>query len=159
MLFLTLCKPPLLHAPPCAANQWGPVQGRPASHLLPHSPFRHSLLHWFYTRHLRGIYIRHPPAFLPRTSCSSAKVVVGGLRSWVRLYGYAWHTWALLSDGAERVVMSRWSGRVRQAHCWPYPSSCFITTVLILICISITASQHSELMGWNDVYLFIKLLF
>lgn len=75
-MFLTLCIWPHRRAPPCAASQWGPGQGRPAAHLPPHSPFRHSLLHWFYARHLRGIYIRHQPASSQCASCSSSKAAV-----------------------------------------------------------------------------------
>lgn len=134
-MVLTLCIRPLHRGPPCAASQWGPGQGRPATHLPPHSPFRHSLLHWFYARHLRGIYIRHQPMSPQWTSCSSSKAVMGGCWKLIGLQDYAsaWdsaHRWSWWGGGR--------SGRVRQAHDRPYPLSCFMATVLN----GITPSLH-----------------
>ena len=144
--YLTLRIRPHRCAPPCAASQWEPGQGRPAAHLPPHTPFRHSLLRWFYARHLRGIYIRHQPASSQCTSCSSSKAVMvveeeeeeGGLWRRVELLERG----NLLSGGADGV--GGWLGRVRRAHGRPYPLSCFMTTVLNGAWTSITASCHSE---------------
>ncbi len=148
IFFLTLCIRPHRRAPPCAASRWGPGQGRPASHLPPHSPFRHSLLHWFYARHLRGIYIRHQPVSSRCTSCSSSKAVVedvvGGLWRWMRLHGFA-SMWGLCSQGALMGWwVGGWSGRVRRAHSRPYPLSCLMVTVLNGMWTPITASCRSE---------------
>lgn len=127
---------PHRRAPPCAASQWGPGQGRPASHLPPRSPFRHSLLHWFYARHLRGISIIHQPVSSQCSSCSEAVVVE---ETW----------WEGCGDGKScrmnvGLGVGGWSGRVRRAHSRPYPLSCFMATVLNGVWTSITASCQSE---------------
>lgn len=119
------------HALPCAASRWGPAQGGAASRLRPRTPFRRSLLHRFYTRHLAGLSLICRPASRRCSSCSEA--VAEGVGS----------LWEELGDGGG----TRWSGRDgggRRARRSTYPLSCFMAMVLKGARTSITASRHSE---------------